>query len=51
MADENLLTLRSKLKDLVFEIEGSFKEELTKFRGNVNPFLKISDFIKKIFGK
>ena len=49
ITEENLITLRNKLKESVKEVEEFFKEELENFRGNITPFSKISKFVDKIF--
>ena len=49
VTEENLLTLRNKLKESVQEVEDFFQEELEHFTGNITPFLKIGKFVSKIF--
>ncbi|MFX1449374.1 MAG: tetratricopeptide repeat protein [Promethearchaeota archaeon] len=49
VTEENLFTLRNKMKQVVQEIEDFFKEELEYFQGNITPFRKIRKFIQKIF--
>ncbi len=49
IVDENLMTIRKKLKELIDEVEGFYEEELEKFKGDVRPFTKINKFVEKIF--
>ncbi|MFX0135984.1 MAG: tetratricopeptide repeat protein, partial [Candidatus Hodarchaeota archaeon] len=51
ISDENLITLRNKLKELIQEVEDFFQEELENFQGNLSPFSKIDKFIQKILKK
>ncbi len=49
IADENLITLRNKLTQLIEEVEEFYKEELEEFHGELGIFSKIGKFIPKIF--
>ncbi len=51
IAEENLKTLRNKLKDLINDVEDFFSEELENFQGDIRPFSKIDKFVQKIFKK
>jgi len=50
ITEENLVTLRSKLSNLIDELEDFYDEELKNFSGNLSVFSKIDKFIKRIFG-
>ncbi|MFX0135222.1 MAG: tetratricopeptide repeat protein, partial [Candidatus Hodarchaeota archaeon] len=49
ITEENLITLRNKLMQLIIEIEDFFQEELENFAGNIDVFSKIGKFVQKIF--
>jgi len=49
ISEDNLMTLKSKLKDLVTEVEDFYQEELENFGGVINPFKKAGKFTEKIF--
>ncbi|MHA1378305.1 MAG: hypothetical protein ACTSRG_07975 [Candidatus Helarchaeota archaeon] len=49
VTEENLITLKNKLKQSVIEVKDFFLEELENFKGNITPFKKISKFMQKIF--
>ncbi|MFX0135983.1 MAG: carbon-nitrogen hydrolase family protein, partial [Candidatus Hodarchaeota archaeon] len=51
VTEENLATLRNKMKQAVREIEDFFQEELKHFNGNITPFQKIRKFMQNIFEK
>ena len=49
MTEENLITLRNKLKKLIEEVEDFYQEELETYSGNIGIFSKAGKFIQKIF--
>ncbi|NVM30750.1 MAG: tetratricopeptide repeat protein [Candidatus Helarchaeota archaeon] len=49
ITEENLATLRTKLKQFVGEFEENFQTELEKFDGNINIFSDVSKFVQEIF--
>ncbi|MFX1453035.1 MAG: hypothetical protein ACFFCM_19530, partial [Promethearchaeota archaeon] len=51
ITEENLITLRKKLEQLIQGIEDFFQEELESFSGDLTPFSKVGKFIQRIFEK
>ena len=49
ITEENLITLKEKLQQVVREVEDFYEEELDSFKGNVAVFSKVGKFIQKIF--
>ncbi|MFX1449373.1 MAG: nitrilase-related carbon-nitrogen hydrolase [Promethearchaeota archaeon] len=49
VTEEDLITLRNKLKQSVLDVENFFQEELEHFKGNITPFRKIRKILQKIF--
>jgi len=49
ITEENLVTLRQKLTELIENIEDFFQEELENFQGDLKIFSKIGKFVQKIF--
>ncbi|MFX1451536.1 MAG: hypothetical protein ACFFCM_11875, partial [Promethearchaeota archaeon] len=49
ITEENLVTLRQKLIELIENIEDFFQEELENFQGDLKVFTKIGKFVQRIF--
>ena len=49
ITEENLITLKQKLKQLVEEVEVFYQEELEAFNGNISVFAKAGKFVQRIF--
>ncbi|MFX1449974.1 MAG: hypothetical protein ACFFCM_03960 [Promethearchaeota archaeon] len=49
VAEENLVTLRNKLAQLVEDVEDLFEDEFKNFYGNLNVFAKVGKIVRKIF--
>ncbi|MFX1450973.1 MAG: hypothetical protein ACFFCM_09025 [Promethearchaeota archaeon] len=49
ITEENLITLRNKLSELIQEIEDFYEEELETYAGDISIFPKIDKFVQKIF--
>ncbi len=49
ITEENLITLRNKLMQLILDVEDFFQEELEDFTGDLDTFKKIGKFVQKIF--
>ncbi|MFX1450597.1 MAG: hypothetical protein ACFFCM_07135, partial [Promethearchaeota archaeon] len=49
ITEENLITLRNKLVELIDDVEEFFQEELENFSGDIEPFSKIGKFVQRIF--
>ena len=49
ITEENLMTLRNKLKQLIQDIEDFYQEEFETYSGNLSVFSKIGKFVQKIF--
>ncbi|MFX1452374.1 MAG: hypothetical protein ACFFCM_16160, partial [Promethearchaeota archaeon] len=49
ITEENLITLRNKLKELIKDVEDFYQEEFEKYSGNLSVFSKIEKFVQKTF--
>ncbi|MFX0133931.1 MAG: hypothetical protein ACFFDN_09820 [Candidatus Hodarchaeota archaeon] len=49
ITEENLITLRKKLEQLMQDVENFYQEELEDYSGNLSVFSKIGKFVQKIF--
>ncbi len=49
ITEENLVTLKEKLKRLIEEVEQTYQEELKHFVGNVDLFTNMNELIENIF--
>ncbi|MFX1453365.1 MAG: hypothetical protein ACFFCM_21200, partial [Promethearchaeota archaeon] len=49
ITEENLITLRNKLKELIKDVEDFYQEEFETYSGNLSVFSKIEKFVQKTF--
>jgi len=49
ISEQNLISLRKKLKQLVNEVENFYDEQLEKFSGNISEFENVRELTEKIF--
>ncbi|MFX1298349.1 MAG: hypothetical protein ACFFD2_26275, partial [Promethearchaeota archaeon] len=50
ITEENLITLRTKLKQLIQEVESFYQKDLENFVGNLDKFSNMGKLVQNIFG-
>lgn len=51
ITEENLSTLRTKLKTLIIEVEEKYQEKLRNFKGVISEFRTVNNIVQTIFEK